>query len=80
MHVPDLDDGRTCATLEEGMAYVDVVAFEQVAQRGVDAVDDLPRGPGARGHVAGGGAGDPDATALVLARVQELLTGLRGSG
>lgn len=39
---PDLFDGRTFATLEEGMAHVERVGFDAVARRGAEAVAGLP--------------------------------------
>ncbi len=42
IHTPDLYDGRTFATLEEGMAYVEEIGFGAVIERGVRAVEGLP--------------------------------------
>ena len=42
VHTPDLFDGRTFATLEEGLAYVEGVGFEAVRDRGVEVARDLP--------------------------------------
>ena len=42
VHVPDLFEGRTFGTLEEGMAHVRELGFGEVAERGVRAVDGLP--------------------------------------
>src|SRR5918997_4503423 len=44
VHAPDLYDGRTFATLEEGMAYAEEVGFGEVVERGVRAVERLPNG------------------------------------
>ncbi|MEV5332903.1 dienelactone hydrolase family protein [Streptomyces werraensis] len=43
VHTPDLFDGRTFDSLEEGMAYVRQVGFGEVTARGVRAADALPR-------------------------------------
>jgi dienelactone hydrolase len=42
VHTPDLFEGRTFDTLEEGMGFVEEIGFEQVLDRGVQAVQDLP--------------------------------------
>jgi dienelactone hydrolase len=42
VHAPDLYDGRTFATLEEGVAYAKEIGFGEVIERGVRAVDGLP--------------------------------------
>jgi len=42
VHTPDLYDGRTFATLEEGMAYAEEIGFGAVIERGVRAVEGLP--------------------------------------
>lgn len=41
VHTPDLFDGRTFATLEEGMGHVEQLGFETVLERGVRAVEGL---------------------------------------
>ena len=41
VHVPDLFDGRTFATLEEGITYARQVGFDTLMQRGVDATHAL---------------------------------------
>jgi dienelactone hydrolase len=41
--VPDFYDGRTFATLEEGMAYAGEIGFDQILERNVRSADDLPR-------------------------------------
>jgi dienelactone hydrolase len=43
VHVPDLYDGRTFATLEEGIAYAKQVGFDKVLERGRIAAEGLPR-------------------------------------
>jgi dienelactone hydrolase len=42
VHVPDLYEGRTFASLEEGMAYADSVGFANIAERGEIAAAELP--------------------------------------
>ena len=43
VHTPDLFDGRTFATLEEGMAHAEQIGFpDTVIERGVAAVGGLP--------------------------------------
>lgn len=42
VHVPDLFDGRTFQTLDDGMAHVESVGFGTVIDRGVDAAGTLP--------------------------------------
>lgn len=42
VHTPDLYDGRTFETLEEGMGYVKGIGFGEVIDRGTRAVDGLP--------------------------------------
>ena len=42
VHVPDLFDGRTFDTIDEGVAYAEKVGFEQIVERGVQAAKDLP--------------------------------------
>ena len=44
VHVPDLYDGRTFATLEEGLAQAEEVGFDEVTERGIRAVEALPAG------------------------------------
>lgn len=44
VHTPDLFDGRTFATIEDGFAYAREVGLDTVHQRGIAAADDL--GPG----------------------------------
>ncbi len=43
VHVPDLFDGRTFATIEEGMAYVEKIGFDEVVDRGVQVTHSLPK-------------------------------------
>jgi len=42
VHAPDLYDGRTFATLEEGLAYAEEVGFNEVTERGIQAAEALP--------------------------------------
>jgi dienelactone hydrolase len=42
VHTPDLYDGRTFPTLDEGLAYVEKVGFGTVLERGASAAGDLP--------------------------------------
>jgi dienelactone hydrolase len=42
VHAPDLYDGRTFATLDEGMAYAEQVGFGEIIERGVRAANGLP--------------------------------------
>ena len=42
VHTPDLFEGRTFATLEQGMAHVEQIGFGEVIERGVRAVQELP--------------------------------------
>lgn len=43
VHTPDLYDGRTFATLDEGMAYADQIGFpDAIIDRGVRAANELP--------------------------------------
>lgn len=42
VHAPDLYDGQTLETLEEGMGHAEQVGFGEVIDRGARAVDGLP--------------------------------------
>src|SRR5688500_17252181 len=42
VHTPDLYDGRTFATLDEGVAHAGEVGFAELLERGVRAADELP--------------------------------------
>ena len=42
VHTPDLYDGRTFDSLDDGMAYAGQVGFGEVAQRGLRAAEELP--------------------------------------
>src|SRR5437868_12743835 len=44
VHTPDLFDGRTFATIDEGMAYAEQLGFpDEILARGARAADELPR-------------------------------------
>ncbi len=42
VHTPDLYDGRTFATLEEGVGHAEKIGFGEVLERGLGAVEGLP--------------------------------------
>jgi dienelactone hydrolase len=42
VHAPDLYDGRTFATLEEGLSYAEEIGFDEVTERGIQAAEALP--------------------------------------
>ena len=42
VHLPDLYEGHTFGTLEEGMDYAKKTGFGAIAERGVRAADELP--------------------------------------
>lgn len=42
VHAPDLYDGRTFQTLDEGLGYAREIGFGNVLERGVRAADELP--------------------------------------
>ena len=42
VHAPDLYDGRTFATLDEGIAYAQQVGFAELLERGVETAKELP--------------------------------------
>jgi dienelactone hydrolase len=44
VHTPDLFEGRTFASIEDGMAYVEEAGFGALRERGVRVADDLPPG------------------------------------
>ena len=43
VHTPDLFDGRTFATIDDGLAYAQRVGFRELIGRGVHIADDLPQ-------------------------------------
>jgi dienelactone hydrolase len=42
VHTPDLFEGRTFDTLDEGLAYAGKIGFGEVIERGVRAAEELP--------------------------------------
>ena len=42
VHTPDLFDGRTFGTIDEGVGYAEEVGFEEIIERGVRTADGLP--------------------------------------
>jgi dienelactone hydrolase len=44
VHTPDLFDGRTFGSIEEGMAHIHEVGFDELRERGVRLAGDLPPG------------------------------------
>jgi dienelactone hydrolase len=42
VHTPDLYDGRTFATLDEGVAYAQEIGFGEIIERGTRVADELP--------------------------------------
>ena len=44
VHTPDLYDGRTFATLEEGLDHATEIGFGELAARGLRFAEDLPAG------------------------------------
>jgi len=44
VHTPDLFDGRTFGTIEDGVGYAQEIGFPEVIERGVRAVAGLPTG------------------------------------
>ncbi|HEX2090268.1 MAG TPA: dienelactone hydrolase family protein [Actinomycetota bacterium] len=44
VHTPDLFEGRTFETLDEGVAFAEENGFDEIIERGVRAADDLPAG------------------------------------
>ncbi|MGI8692244.1 MAG: hypothetical protein ACR2JK_04995 [Geodermatophilaceae bacterium] len=42
VHTPDLFEGRTFATIEEGVGYAGEVGFGEVMQRGARSAEQLP--------------------------------------
>ena len=44
VHTPDLFEGRTFGSLEEGIGHAEEIGFPEVIERGVRAVDGLPAG------------------------------------
>ena len=44
VHTPDLFEGRTFASIPEGMAHIESAGFDALRERGVRAADELPAG------------------------------------
>ena len=44
VHTPDLFEGRTFASIDEGMGHVQEIGFGEVMERGIRAVEGLPAG------------------------------------
>ena len=44
VHTPDLFEGRTFDTVEEGVSYAEELGFDEVTERGVRAAGGLPAG------------------------------------
>jgi dienelactone hydrolase len=42
VHIPDLFDGQTFGSIDEGMAYIKKAGFDELGERGVHTADDLP--------------------------------------
>jgi dienelactone hydrolase len=42
VHTPDLFDGRTFGSIDEGMAFIQATGFDALRARGVRTADDLP--------------------------------------
>lgn len=42
VHAPDLFDGRTFQSLDEGLAYINEIGFDNMRERGVGIADELP--------------------------------------
>lgn len=42
VHAPDLFDGRTFGSIDEGLAYIGETGFDEMRERGVRVADDLP--------------------------------------
>lgn len=44
VHAPDLFDGRTFGSIDEGMAYIHQIGFDELRERGIRIADALPPG------------------------------------
>jgi dienelactone hydrolase len=42
VHTPDLFDGRTFQSIEEGLGYIREIGFDEMRERGVRVADNLP--------------------------------------
>ena len=43
VHTPDLFDGRTFDSIDEGMAFIKTSGMDELVERGVQTADDLPK-------------------------------------
>lgn len=43
VHVPDLFDGHLFTMIEDGMAYVNEIGFEEITERGIRVASEFPR-------------------------------------
>jgi dienelactone hydrolase len=43
VHTPDLFDGQTFTSIDEGMAHIESVGFDELRSRGFHTADDLPK-------------------------------------
>ena len=43
VHTPDLFDGRTFSSVEEGVAHAEELGFGEIVERGTQAADELPQ-------------------------------------
>jgi dienelactone hydrolase len=43
VHTPDMFDGRTFGSIDEGLAYIGEIGFGEMRERGVRVADELPR-------------------------------------
>ena len=43
VHVPDLFEGRLFTSIEDGLAYVNEIGFDEIMERGAREASDLPR-------------------------------------
>ena len=44
VHTPDLFDGRIFQSIDEGLAYIGKIGFDEMRERGVRVADDMPHG------------------------------------
>ena len=42
VHTPDLFDGRTFQSIDQGFAYIGEIGFDEMRERGIRAADELP--------------------------------------
>ncbi len=80
VETPDLYEGETFATLDDGVAYADRVGFEAITERGRAAVEDGAR-RGVRGFLARGASGpaaDPEQAGCARCAADALLRAAGG--